>query len=131
MFKPRLPSPRRLIAKAGLAVTVLMIESQQAMALNGVGQLMNTDQQQQAQPFLTAAVNLSFVAGVCMVIFGVYHGWKAFTSQGRDAKFGTAAGMVVVGSLMTVPSWVTGIGVGTIFSGGGTATQGVVPMSVN
>lgn len=131
MFKPRILALRTLYAQAGLAVTLLALDTRQAMALTGFGQLANTDQQQQAQPLLTAGINLSFVAGAIMVIFGIYHGYKAFTSGGRDAKFGTAAGMIVVGSLMTVPSWVTGIGVGTIFSGGGQATQAVVPMHVN
>jgi len=121
---------RQAVGLVGTGLLFLSVMTQSAFALTGIGQLAQQDDQTQAQPFLTAVLDFAFVGGAIMVIFAILTAVKANKSRGQDAKMGTAALLFFAGAAMTVISYLLGAGVGTIFSGGGTQTQGVVPMSV-
>lgn len=121
----------RFLTLASASTWLYAAATTKAFAANGIGSVLSSDDQGNTSLVVNSVVDVAFAGGLFMVIYGFLHAFKAWKTEGRDAKIGSAIAYVLIGALLTVPSWVLGVGVGTLFSGGGQATQGVVPVSVN
>lgn len=102
-----------------------------AFAASGIGSVLSSDDANNTNEVVDFGVDIAFAGGVFMVIYGLLHAFKAWKTEGRDAKISSALAYVLIGALLTVPSWLLGVGVGTLFSNGGQDANGVVPISVN
>lgn len=122
---------RQAVGLVGTGFLFVYVMTANAFALTGIGQLAQQDDQTQAQPLLTAILDVAFVAGAVLIITSIFTAIKANKSKGNEAKMSTAALLFFAGAALSVVSYLMGVGVGTIFSGGGIASQGVVPMQVN
>lgn len=101
-----------------------------ALAGGGIGSVLSSDDSGNTSGVVNTVVDVAFACGLFMVIYGLLHAFKALKTDGRDAKMTSALAYVLVGVLLTIPSWVLGVGVSTLFSSGGEAAQGVVAIPV-
>jgi nitrogen fixation/metabolism regulation signal transduction histidine kinase len=114
-----------------VSLLALMPHMALAQSAGGVGGVLTTDTTTQINPIITFVIDLMFLIGLILIAGGLFKIVEAQNDGGRTS-IKVPIIIILVGAAMMALVAVSGVGIGTIFSGGtGGSRPTVGTLSVN